>query len=154
MSNIVDRESGNSGGNSSSNKEACDLMRTLLNSTGTYIARNIPSERNRLAYARAMSRCQRLCSEQEVGNDLTLVKQKLIFLKYDVDKRMKRRWWSRERQYYMMSVEHAIEVADSILSRFVNGYTNAEEFTTVADLLKGARNGHQICACLDCFGKV
>jgi hypothetical protein len=135
------------------NRETCNLVRALLLASGLHVARHITNQRNRLAYARAMSRCQHICSEHVSGNDLLLMKQRLITLKYDASKRLKKRWFSREDHYYTMSMDHAVEIIDSILVRFVNGYSN-EGKSLAIDLIEGSDNGHQICACLDCFGKV
>lgn len=133
-------------------REASELARLLLVSTGLHVARHIGNDKNRLAYARAMSRCQHVCAEAVSGNDLLLMKQRLITLKYDVSKNIKRRWFNREAHYYTMSIGHAIETIDSILTRFVTGYSN-EDKAIVMSLLEGHDNGHQVCACLDSLRK-
>src|ERR1700677_3191033 len=76
----------NSGAVMNNDKETCDLARLLLIATGTHVTHHISNQKNKLAYARASSRCQHICSEHVSDNDLPLMKQKLITLRYDVDK--------------------------------------------------------------------
>ena len=134
------------------NREACDLARLLIAATSAYATYHISNQKNKFAYIRAMSRCAHMCSEHVSGNDMPLMKQRLIMLRYDVDKRLKKRWFSRENYYYLLSIEHAIEIIDCVFVRFVTGYS-CEDKAFVTNLVEDSGDGHQICSCLDRFGK-
>jgi hypothetical protein len=135
-----------------SNAENAEVARALLVSTATYVARHVENPKNKLAYVRAASRCQELCSEVESGNDLSLMKHKLFALRYNVSAQFKKSWFNRETEYYSLAIQHAIEAIDSISIRFVNGYSGKDELLFL-NVLEGATNEHQICACLARFGQ-
>jgi len=135
------------------NKGNVDMARTLLISTATYMVKHIENKSNRLAYARAISRCQHIFSEVESGNDLRLMVHKLFMLHHSANKQVKKGWFTRESEYYATGIQHAIDVAESISIRFVDGYlSNTAHFNT--DILEGAGDEHQMCACLLSFGRV
>lgn len=108
-------------------KEVCDLARTLMGSTCTHVASHIAKEKYRHAYVRAVARCYHMCSEAENGNDLVLMRNKLNTLRCTVPKHLKRRWFGSENGYYIMGIQHSINIADSILTRFVRGYSSEDE---------------------------
>ena len=133
-------------------KETCDLARTLLTSTATYVANHIHSRASRLAYARSISRCEQIFSEAESGNDLTVITHKLFALRHSMGGQLKKKWFNRESEYYTIGVQHAIDVAESISIRFVNGYSGKDTLLD-ASILGEVGDEHQICACLSSFGQ-
>lgn len=134
------------------NKETCDLARILLISSSKYVVARIENSKNKLAYARAAGRCEQIMSNKESGDDLVLMKQKLMTLRYNLSLHSKKRWFNRESEYYAMAVQQAIEVIDSVLTRFVEGYVRDNNILS-ASILEGSHDGHQICACLARFGQ-
>lgn len=130
------------------NKDICGSLRTLMGSKCTWVASKITREKYRFTYVRAMSRCYYLCSERESGNDAKLMLQKLRNLRRTVPKHLKRRWFSSENGYYLMGIEHAIATVESILTRFVNGYSSNDE-VFVRNILEGTSHGDKLCEHVD-----
>jgi len=134
-------------------KDPCTALRILLGSTCTYTAGRIQDTRCRFAYAMAFSRCYSICSELRSGNDIYLMRQELIHLRTEAPKHFKKRWFNRENEYTMLAIEHAIEVVESILLRFVRGYSNEDE-TFIRNILEGDADGHQVCSYLERIGQI
>jgi hypothetical protein len=114
-----------------------------MGSTCTHVAYHINKEKYRFSYVRAMSRCYNLCSEKESGNDLWLMKSKLVAMRAIAPKQLKKRWFSSENGYYMMGVQHSIDVVDSILTRFVKGYSSEDE-VFVRNILEGWKDEREV----------
>lgn len=123
-----------------STKEICDLARTLLGSICTHVAFHIKKEKYRHTYVRAVSRCYSLCSEKESGNDLVTMRSKLSTLRATLPKHLNKRWFSSENGYYIMGVEHSMDALDSILTRFVKGYSSEDE-VFVRNILENSHDG-------------
>ena len=121
-------------------KEICDLARTLMGSTCTHVAYKIGKEKYRFAYVRAMSRCYSICSEKENGNNPFVMREKLANLSYTVPKHLKKRWFNSENGYYLMGIQHALNALDSILVRFVKGYSSEDE-VFVRNILGSRKDG-------------
>jgi hypothetical protein len=129
-------------------KEAAESVKTLLISTATYVSSRVENKKNRLAYLRAMSRCRHLCSETESGVDLAVMKHKLFELRYNVGSTVKKRWFNREEEYYLMAIQQAIDVVNSIYVRFVSGYSGKNELLFLTPMEMNI-DEHQVCACVD-----
>lgn len=133
--------------------DPCNALRILLGSTCTYTTSRIQDTRCRFAYAMAFSRCYSICSELRSGNDVYLMRQELIHLRTETPKFFKRRWFNRENDYTMLAINHAIEVVESILLRFVRGYSNEDE-TFIRNILEGNADGHQVYSYLERLSKI
>jgi hypothetical protein len=101
----------------------------------------------------AMSRCYAICSEKRSNNDVYLMRRELIHLRTETPKYLKKRWFNMENQYTMLAIHHAIEVVESILVRFVRGYSNEDE-TFVRNILEGDADGHQVFSYLERLSKI
>lgn len=89
-----------------------------------------------------------MCSEAENGNDLVAMRNKLAALRATMPKHLKKRWFSAENGYYMMGIQHSISAVDSILTRFVRGYSSDDE-VFVRNILEGYKDEHQVFASKD-----
>lgn len=134
-------------------QNACISLRTLLGATCTYTASNIQDSRCRYAYAEIMGCCYALCSERKTGSDIFAMKQKLIELKLEMPKYFVKRWFSRENHYAILAVNHALEAIDSIIVRFVKGYSSENE-TFLRNVMEGDADGREICSHLERIGQV
>lgn len=108
----------------------CELVRTLIDSTCTYIASNVDREGDRFAYVRAMSRCLNLCTDASCQNDVNKMKKELLKLRKDASKSLRKRFelFGNTNRYYMLGIQHSLEVVESIGTRFDKGYSHADEF--------------------------
>lgn len=123
------------------NKDICDLARTLMSSTCTHTAAHIWLEKNRFAYVKAMSYCYHICSEGESGNDINLMRDKLYRLRRTVPSKFIKRFelFHATKGYYIMGVHHALDVVESMITRFEKGYSYADEFF-VRSILERVKN--------------
>lgn len=133
--------------------DPCNALRILLGSTCTYTASRIMDTKCRFAYAMAFSRCYAICSEKRSNDDVYLMRQELIHLRTETPKYFKKQWFSRENHYTILAINHAIEIVESILVRFVRGYSNEDE-SFVRNILEGDADGHQVCSYLERLSKI
>lgn len=134
--------------------DPCVSIRVLLGSTCTYTVAKISDTKCRFAYAMAMSRCYAICSEKRSKDDVYLMRQELIHLKSELPAYLpKRSWFNRENYYTVLAVDHAIGVVESILVRFVRGYSNEDE-ALVRNILEGDADGHQVHSYLERLSKI
>jgi hypothetical protein len=123
-----------------------ELLKTLLESTLVYVAKRIHSDKDKYAYIKAMSKCCLICSK---GEDIYAVRRELEYFSHDARKTLKRSWLGGQNRHYFMAIEHAIEATDSIILRFVRGYSSEESNNVSVDILEGQVDGHQVSACME-----
>jgi hypothetical protein len=100
------------------NKETNALVRFLLGSTCAYVLNHIKNEKDQVAYMKGIARCYSVCSEHE--GDVYRMRQEFAYLANTLPKQLKRRWFSREADHYVMAFEHALDVVNSVINRFVD----------------------------------
>jgi hypothetical protein len=74
-----------------------------------------------------MSVCHSFCSGSESGQDIVVVRRKIRNLLACAPRQIRRRWFTLEKGYYIMGLQHALNVVDSIMIRFVEGYSSQDE---------------------------
>jgi len=103
------------------------LVTTLLQSTAKFSARKIPGVENTEAYMRASKSALATCSEygDDVNSMLAWVKK----LRVNAEKNLmpRRRLFSDPNKYYLLGLDHAVDVVSCIAARFENGYTSPDE---------------------------
>jgi hypothetical protein len=66
------------------------------------------------------------------------MRRELVTLRRSAPKRFRKRWFSHENGYYLMGVNHSIYVVDSIITRFVKGYSASDE-VFIRNMLTGIK---------------
>jgi len=111
-------------------KDPTELVRTLMHSTATYVALHIDNEKNRFAYLRAMSRCFAACNKIDTKNNIGNMRTELLAVMHDATvnhKSNRFEFFSDTRKYYMMGIEHSLDIVKSISKRFDLGYLSMTE---------------------------
>jgi hypothetical protein len=93
-----------------------------------YTASHIQNEKNRFAYVRAMSRCLETCRVNK--SSIKRIRAELVKLRKDAPKTFMGRLelFSNTKKYYMLGIEHSLEVVESIGIRFDKGYSHADRW--------------------------
>ena len=110
-------------------KDIASLVFTLIDSTCTFTALHIDSEKSRFAYVRAMSRCLNLCSDEQNRNDIEKMRTALWKLRKEASKSLLKRYelFGRTNYHYMLGIQQSIEVVESIHIRFEKGHSWTDE---------------------------
>jgi hypothetical protein len=106
--------------------ELMELMRTLMSSTGNYICSRIEDDRHKKAYQHAMVQFIEITKECNTYSELN---DKGAEIRTTVKKFIKPTWLSsrqREIKYYNIACNHATEILNSIVIRFVTGGYDSE----------------------------
>ena len=106
---------------SDNRKEIIELVRALIDSTATYVAPRIDNDKNKFAYIRAMSRCYTICGSMQNADDLAATKFELLKVLHDFTTKCPKRrfeFFSNTRKYYMLGIEHSLDIVDSLTKRF------------------------------------
>jgi hypothetical protein len=104
-----------------------DLVNTLLLSTAKYAVRKVPGLENSKAYMKASSHAE--ATVKDYGDDVNMMLTKVKKLREDAQKNLMPRsnMFSDPNKYYLMGLDHALDVVSCLAARFENGYSSEPE---------------------------
>jgi len=97
-------------------KEMVELILGLIDSTCNYVAPRIQGDSDRFAYVRAVSRCFAVCNTLE--DDFNKMRLELLRMMYASDHPVKFEFFSSNKKYYKMGIEHVLDIVECISRRF------------------------------------
>lgn len=103
------------------------LVNTLLVSTAKYTVKKVPGIENTEAYIKASNNAISTCLDY--GDDINMMVIKINKLRDDAAKNLipRRNMFSDPNKYYLMGLDHAVDVVSCLAARFENGYTSNVE---------------------------
>lgn len=109
------------------------LMVELMKSTGNFVHARIHSEKGKHAYQTGLQEAIETLYEfiSRESSNVEMMRDKVKALYDEPEHRFKRRWFSaqaEQERYFIMAVDHAMDVIDSIDSRFIKGGERSPRF--------------------------
>ncbi len=103
--------------------DAASFAQILILSTYNHCIHNIAHTDDQAAYTKGMRTCHYICDTATYGNDLYAFHRRLIRSRNFAHSSYKKhgKWLSDTKKYYLMSHDHAIDVVESLIRRFVTG---------------------------------